>query len=358
MISNQPELQAYHALRGLMRPVVPPTDRDRVAGQVERLNDQQRAWLLRRAVQESGAVWLLEQRRQGLFRLDGPELARLQAAAANELRRTMEADALRHQLKPLLTGPVPQLLLIKGAATEERAYPRGVPRPCVDVDAAVIPAQLATVQAFLSDLGLACVRRDPSGRTHQYAHPSGGATLDLHLRLGCPKRFPRFGTAEQLEAAMARAATLTDGTRVLSPADATLHLLLHLAAGLGGDLRHLADAAQWLQVFPPDPQKLVENAKESGLARAVAAACGWLATLVPAITQPVLDALGPRPLAERILENLQHQRVVAYYLRHGPALDQPLSALTELLTVDFPRGALGLTAVTLSSRLRVNRHRG
>lgn len=355
MIREPPELQAYAALRVLLRPAVPPAERERVAAQVERLNDPQRAWLLRRAVQESGAVWLLEQRRQGLLRLDGPELARLQAAAANELRRTMEADALRHQLKPMLTGRLPQLLMLKGAATEERAYPPGVPRPCVDVDAAVVPGQLSTAQAFLADLGLVCVRRDPSGRTHQYAHPSGGATLDLHLRLGCPKRFPRFGTAEQLEKAMDRSVQLADGTRVLSVPDATLHLLQHLAAGLGGDLRHLADAAQWLQVFPPDPQKLVESADEFGLTRALAAALGWLADLAPAITQQVLDALGPRPLVERVLDNLQHQRVLAHYLRHGPALDQPLSALTELLTVDFPRGALGLTAVTVSSRLRANR---
>lgn len=351
---NRPthELEAYRALRAVLRPVVPPVERERVAAQVQRLSADQRTWLLRRAMQESAAGWLLEQRRQGLLALDGGELARVQAAAAQELRRTMEADALRLQLLPLLAGPVPQLLLIKGAATEQRAYPPGVPRPCVDVDAAVIPSQLIAAQGFLRGLGLTCVRRDPIGRTHQYAHPNGGATLDLHLRLGCPKRFPRFGTAERLEAAMDRASALADGTRVLSPADATLHLLLHLAAGLGGDLRHLADAAQWLQVFPPDPQELAKRAQEAGLARAVAAACGWLVELAPAIAQPLLAALGPRPWGERILDNLQHQRVRAHYLRHGPALDQPLSALTELLTVDFPRGALGLTAVTLSSRLR------
>lgn len=351
---NRPthELEAYRALRAVLRPVVPPPERERVTAQIQRLSADQRTWLLRRAMQESGAWWLLEQRRQGVLALDGSELARVQTAADQELRRTMEADALRLQLLPLLAGPVPQLLLIKGAATEQRAYPPGVPRPCVDVDAAVISSQLIVVQAFLCDLGLACVRRDPSGRTHQYAHPNGGATLDLHLRLACPKRFPRFGTAERLEAAMDRASALTDGTRVLSPPDATLHLLLHLAAGLGGDLRHLADAAQWLQVFPPEPQDLLARAEEAGLARAVAAACGWLVDIAPAITRPLLAAVGPRPLGERLLENLHHQRVLAHYLRHGPALDQPLSALTELLTVDFPRGALGLTAVTLSSRLR------
>ncbi len=350
VIGNQPELQAYHALRGLLRPVVPPADRDRVATQVQRLSADQRSWLLQRTAQERGAGWLLEHRRQGLFQLEGPELAALQRAAATELRRTLEADALRRQLLPLLSGPVPQLLLLKGAATEQRVYPPGVMRHCIEVDALAIPGQLAAVLEALRDLGLRCIHRDASGRTEHYAHPAGGATLDLHLRLACPWRFPRYGTAQQLEAAAARLTLLADGSRVLCPSDATLQLLVHLTAGLGGDLRHLADAAQWLLVLPPDPNALASAAKELGLARAVAASCGWLADLEPAITQPLLQALGPRPLADTILDNLQHQQVVAHYLRHGPALAAPLNALSELLTVDFPRGALGLTAVTLASR--------
>ena len=354
MIVNSAELGAYRVLRSLLRPDVPHLHRQAVGAELDILSAEQRAWLVGRVLQERGSAWLLEHHRVGMVRLQAHELSQLQVAAGRDLRRTLEADALRRQLQPLLCGNGPQLLLLKGASIEQLVYPKGVMRPCIDVDVAVVPAQQPAVEAYFAELGLVCIHRDKSGRTAHFGQPSGGATLDLHLRLACPKRFPRYATLHHLEAAVARSTALADGTRVLAQADATLHLLVHLAAGLGGDLRHLADAAQWLKVCVPDAGALAQTASELGLARTLRAACTWLADLEPAITLTLLQALGPGNAADSALQNLQHRQVLASYLRRGPALTKPLSALTELCTLDFPRGALGLTAVTLADRLGRN----
>ncbi len=338
------ELQAYRVLMRMLRPVV--TTRDEAA----QLSDAQRDWLVRRAIQERGASWMLTHAAQGLVHLTSGQRAALQEAANVEMRRVLEADALRQSLRALFTGPSSALLLLKGASIEERAYPPGIMRPSIDVDALVAPNALPEVHTFLARNGLACVYRAPTGRTEQWVGAGGGASLDLHLRLGCPVRFPAYGTSQVVDAAVARATRLSDGTRVLHPIDATLHLLVHLAAGLGGDLRHVADTRQWLGQHGDALASVSAMAAHVGVLRAVRAAAAWLVDASD--PSAPLEALVARmPAADRHLARLQRVVVQRYYLRHGPPLPPSLCALTELLTVDFPRGAVGLAGLTGNAAL-------
>ncbi len=331
--------QAYRVLTQVLRPVM------KTPGDAAQLAAGQRDWLVRRAIQERGASWLLGHAAQGLVQWTSGQRAALQEAANIEMRRVLEADALRQRLRPLFAGPSAALLLLKGTSIEERAYPPGILRPAIDVDALVAPDALPDVRRFLARSGMACVYRAPSGRTEQYVGAGGGASLDLHLLLGCPVRFPTYGTPQVVAAAAARATQLADGTRVLHPIDATLHLLVHLAAGLGGDLRHVADARQWLAQHGDALTSVPTLAAQLGVMRAVRAAAAWLAE--PLNPSAPLEALVAQlPPVDRQLVRLQRAAVQRYYLRQGPPLPPGLSALTELLTVDFPRGAVGLASLT------------
>jgi hypothetical protein len=344
--ANRDMLPAYRALLALLRPQLSPPLADLARSLAAPLTEPQRAWLVRRSVQEGAADWLQARHREGLLELTEPQLRQLQQATGLQTRRTLEADALRLLLRPLLHGAAAPLALIKGASVEQRCYPPGVMRHCADVDVLAADADLPALEDHLRRLGLHGVRRDPSGRTVQFAGPGAGAALDLHLRLACPRRYPRYATAEIAKTALQRAGFLRDGTKVLAPADATLHLLVHLATGLGGDLRHLADADQWLQrIKDPPLRQIVVMAEENGVHRAVRAALAWLAELPLGAVDRRLTGLQTLPGPDRALAHLQRRLVQRHYLRRGPVLPPPLSALTELLCVDFPRGAVGLAAL-------------
>ena len=336
-------LAAYLALLALLRPQLSSPLADLARSLAAPLTELQRAWLVRRSVQEGAADWLLARHREGLLELAGPQVRELQQATARQTRRTLEADALRQMLRPLLHGAAAPLALIKGASIEQRCYPPGVVRHSSDVDVLAAEADLPALEDQLRRLGLPSVRRDPSGRTVQFAGPGAGAALDLHLRLACPRRYPRYGSAETAQTALQRADFLRDGTKVLAPADATLHLMVHLATGLGGDLRHLADADQWLQKIKDPPlRQIMVMAEENCVNRAVRAALSQLAQLPLGAVDRRLASPQAMPAPDRALAHLQRRLVRRHYLRHGPVLPPPLLALTELLCVDFPRGAVGL----------------
>lgn len=342
-LTDREALVAYRALLALLRPQLSPPLADLARSLAAPLTEPQRAWLVRRSVQEGVADWLQARHREGLLELSEPQLRQLQQASVSQTRRTLEADALRLLLRPLLHGPAAPLAQIKGASIEQRCYPSGVMRHCADVDVLAAEADLPALEDQLRRLGLTSVRRDPSGRTVQFAGSAAGAALDLHLRLACPRRYPRYATAETAKTALQRAGFLRDGTKVLAPADATLHLLVHLATGLGGDLRHLADADQWLQkIHDPPLRQIVVMAGEIGVNRAVGAALSWLAELPLGAVDRRSAGLQTLPQPDRALAHLQRRLVLRHYLRHGPVLPPPLSVLTELLCVDFPRGAVGL----------------
>lgn len=346
-------LPAYRALLALLRPQLSPPLAERARTLAAPLSLAQRQWLVERAVQEGAAEWLLRRCGDGVVELPPLLLQPLQRAASAQARRTLQADALRLRLRPLLAGAAAPLTLLKGASIEQRAYPTGVIRPCTDVDVLTSVELLPEVDAQLRRWGYVCARRDPSGRTHQYHGPPGDAALDLHLRLACPRRFPRYGAAAVAQQALQRGELLADGTRVLAPADASLHLLVHLAAGLGGDLRHLADADQWLRALPePSVAQLLATAAPLGAARAVRAALGWLAQLPHGAVDRASLALAAVSAADLALAGLQRRWALGHYLRHGPVLPPALLALTELLCVDFPRGAVGLARLAAERRGR------
>jgi hypothetical protein len=275
--------------------------------------------------------------------------ALLQRAASLEVQRTLQAEALRLALMPVLCANPPILLLLKGSSLEARAYPPGVLRPCTDLDLLVVPGQVAMAQKALRQLGLLPGKVDASGRTQRFDGGTSGCAVDLHFRLGCPRRYPRYGTAEVVASAAQQAVRLADGCWTLAPVDTTVHLLVHLAAGLGGDLRHLADANQWLATAAGQGGHALQvgsRIDQLGLLRAVRAGLATLAAVPGSVVAAqLLAALGPIPPTDRSLLQLQRHLVATQYAQHGPVLPPPLLVLTELATVDGLAGFRGLLAL-------------
>jgi len=332
-------------LRPVLDPALVPLAQQLVAG----VAPQDTAWMVRTAVAERAATWLLPSLDLVALPVTAADRALLQRAASLEVQRTLQAEALRLALMPVLCANPPILLLLKGSSLEARAYPPGVLRPCTDLDLLVVPGQVAMAQKALRQLGLLPGKVDASGRTQRFDGGTSGCAVDLHYRLGCPRRYPRYGTAEVVAAATQRAVRLADGCWTLAPVDTTVHLLLHLAAGLGGDLRHLADANQWLvtaaiqAVNAKQVRLLVE---QLGLLRAVRAALATLAALPgSAVAAHYLADFGPIPRADRALVALQRHLAANHYAQHGPVLPPPLLVLTELATVDGMAGLQGLQAL-------------
>lgn len=336
-------------LQVLLRPVLDPALiplAQQLATQVTPLDT---AWLVRTGVAERAATWLLPALDQVALPITTAERALLQRAASLEVQRTLQAEALRLALLPVLGGKQPLLLLLKGSSIEARAYPPGILRPCTDLDLLVAPGQFALARKALLQVGLLPGTVDASGRTQRFDGGTAGCAVDLHFRLGCPRRYPRYGTDGVVAAAVQRAVRLADGSRTLAPVDTTVHLLVHLAAGLGGDLRHLADANQWLATAAQQgvtAEQIRTLVAQLGLLRAVHAGLATLAALPgSAVAAQYLNQFRPVPRVDRALLQLQRRLVATHYAQHGPVLPPPLLAVTELATVDGLAGLQGLLAL-------------
>lgn len=243
-----------------------------------------------RALQTRTAPWVIAHLHALQLPAPPTVLAALDELAQAVLQRTLDCDQLRLHVAPLLQGPDAPTLLLKGRAIEARAYPPEVLRPTVDVDLLVRPGSLERVEKFLRRLGL---RPHTSADKHVrgWGLPGARAGVDLHTYLLEPSRFPAL--ARQPSALFSRAKVGPSGYLELDPLDQTAHLLAHLTTGLYADLRHLADAALWLEVVRPSPRKLAQVLSEwqaLGSARAALLALRWFDPRGPA--NAVLDALG------------------------------------------------------------------
>ncbi len=243
-----------------------------------------------RALQTRTAPWVAAHLHALELPVPPPVLAALDALAQSMLQRTLDCDQLRLHVAPLLQGPDAPTLLLKGRAIEARAYPPAVPRPSVDVDLLVRPGSLDRVEKALYRLGLR-PHTSPGKHVRGWALPGARAGIDLHAYLMEPLRFPKL--ARQPSALFSRAQEGPSGHLELDPLDQTAHLLAHLATGLYADLRHLADAALWLEVVRPSPRALTQVLREwqaLGSARAALLAVQWFDPRGPA--QALLREMG------------------------------------------------------------------
>jgi hypothetical protein len=314
----------------LARPVVRLQDLREIQTSAAILAPQ--AWhrLADRALQTRTAPWVLRH----LEALDLPAPpAVLQALTTLHdamLLRTLDCDQLRARIAPLLQGPDSPALLLKGRAIEARAYPQGVPRPTVDVDILVRPGCLSRLENALQDMGLRPISA-PGLHVRGWALPDARAGLDVHTFLLDPRRFPVL--ARHPSRLFATAAVGPSGLLELDPLDQTAHLLVHLITGLYADLRHLGDAAQWLEVVRPDPRKLAQVLREWRAERAGRAALLALHWFDPrGGAQERLRALGGPGWSERAFATLARQHLQ----RVGTVHPRWLAGLGLLAHLDAP----------------------
>lgn len=274
----------------LARPVVRPQDLPEIKRLAACLAPGSWHLLADRALYTRTAPWVLQHLQALPLPVPSQVLASLAALRDSMLQRTLDCDQVRARIAPLLQDVHGPALLLKGRAIEARAYPPGVLRPSVDVDLLVRPGSLPRVEKALQDLGLRPI--GPEGRhVRGWALPGARAGLDVHSYLLDPRRFPQF--ARHPSRLFARAAVGPSGLLELEPLAQTLHLLAHLTTGLYADLRHLADAAQWVAVVRPDPRELAGLLRAWHLesaGRAALAAIHWFDPHAGA--DALLDALG------------------------------------------------------------------
>lgn len=232
--------------------------------------------------------------------------------AADRVRSARwEVNRLRHALAGIGIEPV----LLKGAAYIAAGLAAGNCRMLTDVDCLVPYAALEAVEVALKTHGWHPMPKDDYDERYYrewmhelppFQHAIRGSSLDLHHNI-----LPRTSAlCPDAGALLARARTLTDGSRVLDPADMVLHSMLH--GFFGGELsncfRDVLDVHELCRDFArEDP-----DFWEALCARALvlrAARPAWLAlrlvhrlpgTGVPA---PVLDRLAraARPWPARAL---------------------------------------------------------
>jgi hypothetical protein len=168
-------------------------------------------------------------------------------------RSTMAADALLRRIEPLLVGPAPPAMLVKGAVVEARAYPAGLMRPQLDVDIVARPGAMPEVVAWLRERGFKDHWTTRSGHELALADPEAPSVVEVHRTILCPYRFAPFARPEVSERLFARGQRDERGRLVPGDIDHTAFLLTHLVELVYADLRHVADCATWLRRVSVDP---------------------------------------------------------------------------------------------------------
>jgi len=216
--------------------------------------------------------------------LTEPALSILRAASLWEERRAMRIRAILIEVLASLRRTGVAVILLKGAALAETAYPQFRLRHCHDLDllveeAALLQAGQALIAAGFPPAAAAGARA--VGRSLAMKHKDG-LPVNLHTRL--------WTTSLRVDplASILRRARVTDigGERVtiLAPTDMLLHVCGRAGIGAGpGNWAWIADAAMIQRRHEPaaeDWGDLVQVAAEIGIALPLAARFGYLATRI------------------------------------------------------------------------------
>ena len=244
------------------------------------------------------------------------------------------------------------VIVLKGAALAETAYPRPGLRPFGDMDVLVRPSQTALARTVFESLGCAmnaALWDDfAGGRERQInffrATERGQVVFELHTDL-----INNDLLADAIHVApeglweRARAVRLAgEDALVLGPEDQLLHLCVHLAGHYLAAPRSLRDIVQVCDAAPPDWDPFVALARRAGAAPACFAALSAAACLLGApVPQAVRDALAPRLGAGRL------ERMA---IRRASDLD---GGTTENLRFPLLWGLLGGPGPRLRAALRV-----
>ena len=244
-----------------------------------------------------------------------------EAAAREEVAALVQFAFFRPHLAALLRAGTEAglgLLVLKGAALAETAYPRPSLRRFGDLDVLVGRADAARARTLLESLGYVVdplqweeVVRGRDCQVNFFSHTERGpVVVELHTELINNDLF--FGKFRVDDAGLwerARPARLAGvEARVLGPEDQILHLCLHLAGHSLAAPQSLRDIAQVCSVSAVDWPLLVSLAHKSGTGAACFAALFAAARLLGTPVPPTaLDSLAPRAGRTR-LERLSEAR--------------------------------------------------
>ena len=268
------------------------------------------------------------------FRLEGwgVKLPDARAQAQLDFARQTEAvrqAARRAQLAEVLNQLPAQPVVLKGAYLAECVYPAPGLRPMNDIDLLFRPEDLPAVASALHGLGYGSKEKSPqlgpgitkhtstfqqqtgaAATPNPYLSAAGNRMIEPHrsleeswFGLKCDLTPGMWARSEPIEIAGCPA-------RALAPADALLHLCVHLAFHLimgSPSFVQLADLAVFTERVPVDWQDFLERAsglRANGYAYAAARlASQSLAAGFPAVVLAALATASPggvRAVAERL----------------------------------------------------------
>jgi len=184
------------------------------------------------------------------------ELETIRSAAAIAQQQALwEVEMARRALAPVGLSPI----LLKGSAFAFAGLPPAPGRHVGDLDILVPRDQLDRAERALLDAGYAWVKDDPYTQAYYrnwmhelppLAHAERGSMIDVHHSI-----LPLTARRTPDPAALVRdAIEITDGLRILAPADMIVHAATHLFADgdLSGGLRNLWDIDRLLRLFGTD----------------------------------------------------------------------------------------------------------
>ena len=259
---------------------------------------------------DAGGMWLrpMLSAKVPLLAAGDPLLPSLDAAFAEAAARVLRYEAHVGALVRTLEHRGIPTLLLKGAALGPEFYGAAGLRPMSDIDFAVRPETLAGAVSIATESGWA--PRHPISRafiaTQHAAHFSDvdQCQVDLHWRVLPESRRPGID-GPFWDAALDR----TWGgaaTRVLVPADALLHVLVHGSRWTRtSGIRWVTDAVLIIRARQVDWERLVSEARRRELVVRVRRTLGYLA--VAGLAEVPVEVL--RELASSrssFLERLEH----------------------------------------------------
>jgi hypothetical protein len=216
--------------------------------------------------------------------LTEPALSILRAATLWEERRATRIQAILIEVLASLRRTGIAVVLLKGAALAETAYPQFRLRHCHDLDLLVEEAALPQAGQALIAAGFlpaAAARERTVGQSLAMKHEDG-LPVNLHTSLWTTN------ARGDPQASMLRRARFIDigGERatILAPTDMLLHVCGHAGIGAGpGNWAWIADAAMIQrrhELTAEDWAGLVRIAAEIGIALPLAARFGYLASRI------------------------------------------------------------------------------
>lgn len=235
-------------------------------------------------------------------------------AAREEVSVLLQFFTFRQHLASFLRAAAAAslpVIVLKGAALAETAYPRPGLRPFGDVDLLVRPSHAPLGRAVLESLGCGVdaarwhelVRGGERQANFFRATEGGPVVFELHVDL-INNDLLSGAIRMDLEGVWARArpARLAgEDALVLGPEDQLLHLCVHLAGHYLDAIRSLRDIAQVCETTPPDWVLFVSLARRAGAGPACFAALSAAARLLGApVPAEVRGALAPRTGADRL----------------------------------------------------------